>query len=283
MLYPNGEVPYSVVSVVLAKGIDSNGPWEMRCTPAFAARWTYAKHLAEKRYGRTLYIRTGWNIYRPLKVQISARDRACALGNCLAAAFPRYSSHGGNWQKRDCLAVDVDPNGLTWDQVDVVMREAGFSVGLITEAISGVPGGERWHYIDFRAFGPVPTFASFTPPTAFVPIEVLDQKEDDMRLARIGARTASGRRFFLLAAETAEEVTRTEAAALLHAGVPVQQVEHDRVSVIVRGVRRRVAAKAKAADDDVIARLDALAAEIDALDEPIDDADEPTDGDPGIG
>lgn len=154
--YANGQVPYSVVSVVLASGTDANGYWEFRCTPAFAARWTQAKRNAERLFGRTIYIRTGWNIYRPLFSQQTARRNACAAGNCAGASVPGYSSHGGNWGGRDCLAVDVDPNGLTWDQVDQAMEAAGFSARLITEKISGIPGGERWHYIDFNAFGPAP-------------------------------------------------------------------------------------------------------------------------------
>jgi len=161
--YQNGQVPYSVVSVVLATGTDQNGYWEMRATPATAARWKYAKQLCQQWYGRPIYIRTGWNIYRPLHIQQQARDRACAVKRCNEAAVPGYSSHGGNWNGRDCLAIDVEPNGLSWAQIDKAMVAAGFSAGLITQAISGRPGGEPWHYIDFNAFGPVPAFAGAQP------------------------------------------------------------------------------------------------------------------------
>ncbi len=172
--YSNGEVPYDVVSVVLATGTDSNGYWEFRCTPAFAARWKLAKAYAEERFGRTIYIRPGWNIYRPLFSQEIARRNACAQGNCNGAAVPRSSSHGGNWNGRDCLAVDVDPNGLTWAQVDEAMIYAGFAAGLITERISGIKGGEPWHYILFgdNAFGAVPAGLDATP-----------FEEDDMQLS----------------------------------------------------------------------------------------------------
>lgn len=163
MPYLNGEVPYSVVSVVLASGHDENGYWEFRCTPAFAARWAFAKAEAVRRFGRPIFIRTGWNIYRPLFSQVIARDNACAAGNCAGAAVPKTSSHGGEWRGRPCLAVDVDPNGLTWDQVDEAMEAAGFAARLITEAMSGIRGGERWHYIDFNAFGPVPAGMDATP------------------------------------------------------------------------------------------------------------------------
>lgn len=154
--YRNGEVPYSVVSVVLASGSDRNGYWEFRCTPATAARWALAKRNAESMFGRTIFVRTGWNMYRPLHSQEVARRNACASGNCNGAAVPGRSSHGGSWNGRDCLAIDVDPNGLSWGQVDRAMVAAGFSAGLITEHMSGIRGGEPWHYIDFDAFGPVP-------------------------------------------------------------------------------------------------------------------------------
>lgn len=178
--YSNGNVPYSVVSVVLAGGTDENGPWEFRCTPAFAARWAFAKRYAETRFGRTIYIRTGWNIYRPLFSQVTARRNACAAGNCSGAAVVGSSSHGGNWNGRDCLAVDVDPNGLTWDQVDEAMAAAGFAIQQITEAMSGISGGERWHYIDFNAFGPVPAGMDATAFTQ--DSDPQSQEEDDMAL-----------------------------------------------------------------------------------------------------
>ena len=175
MLYANGGIPYSVVSVVLGSGTDENGYYEFRGTPAFAARWAAAKAYALRTFGRTIYIRTGWNVYRPYNIQVIARNNACASGNCDGAAVAGSSSHGGNWAGRDCLAVDVDPNGLSWDQVDEAMGFVGFSARLITEAMSGIPGGERWHYIDFNAFGPVPAELSSTDFTN------QSEEDDDMK------------------------------------------------------------------------------------------------------
>lgn len=163
MAWKNGEIPYDIVSVVLASGTDSNGYWEFRCTPTFAACWAFAKRYAEEHFGRTIYIRSGWNIYRPLFSQKIARNNACNQGNCLGAAYPGSSSHGGEWRGRPCLAVDVDPNGLTWAQVDEAMEAAGFEAGLITEQISGIKGGEPWHYILFIAFGPIPASLNASP------------------------------------------------------------------------------------------------------------------------
>lgn len=175
VMFRNGEIPDSVVSVILGSGADSRGRvWEFRCTPASAARWAFAKRYAEAHFGRTIYISSGANFYRSRAWQDIARSDACASGNCAGAAVPGSSSHGGNWNGRDCLAVDVDRNGLSWDQVDEAMEAAGFSARLITEAMSGIPGGERWHYIDFNAFGAVPAFEGSTP----FPIE---SEEDTMR------------------------------------------------------------------------------------------------------
>jgi len=169
MSYSNGQIPApgtpgSPLFVPPGcSGWDRNGYWEFQFTPATWARWNEAKRYAEEHFGRTLHIRTGWNVYRPYPIQVEARARACRDGNCLGAAKPGTSSHGGNWRGRDCLAIDVDPNGLRWSQVWEACEHAGFACGLITQEISGMPGGEPWHIIDFAAFGAIPTFGGVKP------------------------------------------------------------------------------------------------------------------------
>jgi hypothetical protein len=175
-LFRNGGIPLGVVSAVIARGEDAHGrPWEQRLTPATAERWAFAVDYAVRTFHRRIRIRSGANGYRDLAWQEIARRDACAAGNCNGAAAPGTSSHGGNWRGRDCLAIDVDPNGLSWAQVWEACTAAGFSCGLITEEISGIPGGEPWHVIDFAAFGPVPAFAGFS---AFLIPE--QPKEDHM-------------------------------------------------------------------------------------------------------
>lgn len=169
--YQNGFVPNSVL-VKLASGTDRNGYWEFLASPGLAARWAAAKKEAERRFGRTIYIRTGWNMYRPYWVQKEARQRACNSGNCNGAASPGYSSHGGSYAGRDALAIDVDPNGLTWAQVWEACRAVGFVCGAITEAISGIRGGEPWHIIDYDPWRAVPASEGSTP--------FPNQEEDDM-------------------------------------------------------------------------------------------------------
>jgi hypothetical protein len=173
--YRNGQIPRDMLRVVKT-GHDVNGYFEWLSTPATWARWEEAVAYSIKKWGRAPRIRSGWNIYRPLGIQKDARSRACAMGNCNGAASAGYSSHGGNWNGRDCLAIDVDPNGLSWRQVDEAMVHAGFAAGLITEKISGMKGGEPWHYIDFNAFGPVPAFAG-TPVTPVAPVKTKEWDE----------------------------------------------------------------------------------------------------------
>jgi hypothetical protein len=189
--FPNGQIPPPGTAgsplYTIAKGVDSNGYWEFQTTAGTHAKWNAAKRYAEKHFGRTIYIRSGWNIYRPLDVQRSARIRACNAGNCNAAAYPGYSSHGGSWGGRDCLAIDVDPNGLTWGQVWEACRAAGFSVGLITKAIAGID--EPWHIIDFDPWRAVPAgggdWEPFDPetPTKEEPTPVPPKKKKRKQMA----------------------------------------------------------------------------------------------------
>lgn len=182
MLYTNGLIPLDVVSVVLKSGYDSQGRlWEHRCTPASAARWAYAVSYAQKKWGRVPKVKDGANFYRNRAWQYIARQDACAAGNCNGASVVGWSSHGGNWGGRDCLAVDVNPNGLTWAQVWEAMTAAGFACGLITEKISGIPGGEPWHCIDFAAFGPMPAFETSTPfPVGGFLMALTDQQQSEL-------------------------------------------------------------------------------------------------------
>ncbi|MCC2033059.1 hypothetical protein [Microbacterium allomyrinae] len=256
MPFKNGEVPYSVVSVVLASGTDSNGYWEFRCTPAFAARWASAKREAERRFGRTIHIRAGWNIYRPLFSQRTARTNACKQGNCNGAAVEGTSSHGGEWRGRPCLAVDVDPNGLTWDQVDQAMEAAGFSARLITEAMSGIKGGERWHYIDFNAFAPLPagSTSSDTPSPA-----VAEEEEDMFTIYRRGGSirvVGNGRDFRIGGALTVQTgVDGTETLDVLAKGAKVVDLDDRQWDVMMVVLDATAGKPVTSLDDTVITKL----------------------------
>jgi hypothetical protein len=187
MPYLNGQIPNSVVSVVLGSGRDSKGRfWEHRLTPATAARWRFAVDYALRKWGKRMSIRWGGpNAYRPLEFQWFYYNDGVAQGNPLQAAYPGTSSHGGDWRGRLCLAIDVDPGGLTWAQVWEACRAAGFACGLITKAIAGID--EPWHVIDFAAFGPVPAFAD---ATSFVP--EISQGDHEMYAMRVPNDPARG-------------------------------------------------------------------------------------------
>jgi hypothetical protein len=166
--YSNGYVPDSAL-ITIATGTDSNGPWKHQGSPHIIALWRATQAYAQKKWGITPGIRTGWNIYRPYAIQVAARQRACALGNCLGAASPGYSSHGGTWINKgftggvwvDALAIDVDPRGLTWAQVWEAGRAAGFLCGAITAALAGID--EPWHIIDLDPWAPAPADSGSTP------------------------------------------------------------------------------------------------------------------------
>jgi hypothetical protein len=185
--YSNGRLPAPGTPgsplYVIATGWDSNGYWEFQITAGTHAKWLAAKAFAEKHYGRTLHIRSGWNVYRPYPIQVDARIRACNQGNCAGAAKAGNSSHGGSWYDprarytRDCLAIDVDPNGLSWAQVWQACRSAGFEVGLITGAIAGME--EPWHIIDFDPWRAVPSGGGAIPLPIPKPEPAPEPEEED--------------------------------------------------------------------------------------------------------
>jgi hypothetical protein len=159
--YENGLIPKGVLTTI-ASGYDAYGYWEHQGSAHIIYIWRATQAYALKKWGIKPLIRSGWNIYRPFAVQKAARDRACAAGNCNAAAYEGYSSHGGTWYSRqytnsqwaDALAIDVNPNGLSWAQVWEAARANGFLCGAITPAIAGID--EPWHIIDLNPWGAIP-------------------------------------------------------------------------------------------------------------------------------
>lgn len=149
-LFCNGEVPRDRL-ILVASGTDENGYWEHLLPPA-----TYRKHLAlvrlgEQRRGRTLRITPGWNGYRPLGPQRTAREQACARGRCIDAAVPGSSGHGGTSGNADCMAIDYENWAWVWGTRDAfyaACREVGLEPGVID--------WEFWHVVDRDPWAPVP-------------------------------------------------------------------------------------------------------------------------------
>lgn len=157
-LYPNGSIPLDRLVPL------DSGDGKHLTTPTSAARWyaLRAKVLREK--GVLLEITAGWNAYRPLREQYAARAWACNAGNCLGAAVPGSSSHGGTWSGpatgwvlRDAMAFDVHNYWrIPWDYFIAACK----SVGLLADGIPlSMSGGvsEKHHIIDLDPWGPIPS------------------------------------------------------------------------------------------------------------------------------
>lgn len=144
MRYRNGEIPEYLLEE-LGSGWDQDGLWKHLATPGTAVRWRWMVAAALQKYGVHLRITPGWNVFRPLRMQFIYRER---LG--IMAAVPRTSSHGGEFNGRDCMAIDVQnwadlaPGNvdLAWARFVALCRLAGFTTDFVTPR-------ERWHIGDF--------------------------------------------------------------------------------------------------------------------------------------
>lgn len=197
--------------------------------------------------------------------------------------YLHYLRYGSPWapialEPKDSVhcdgnAVDTDHGHQIGSKADRILVEHGWILTVWRYVNGKLTLIEPWHREyqkdkDKHYGEPIPAATDATP---------LDTEEHDMRLIRIGARTASDRRFFLIGPETADEVSRTEAAAYLYAGVPVKQISFQRARAIILATRDRVTAKIGATAAAAVKALEAAAASLTS--EPVDDGDEPTDGD----
>lgn len=173
----NGQLDESRM-VTIGSGWDDIGQWFHKGPPGTIARWQEMVRLAVEKYGVRLRVTPGWNIYRPLSIQRVYRDR---LG--VYAAVPGYSSHGGEFQGRECCAIDVQNWGdlapgnasLAWSRFVALCRIVGFTVDFVTPQ-------ELWHVGDFNPWS-VPQFASITiKPIPVPPLEedmlIIVQRQD---------------------------------------------------------------------------------------------------------
>lgn len=142
--YPNGQWPLSV-TVSLGSGTNSDGYWEHRATVSTAQKWKNLVSEAKSLTGVTLTITPGWNVYRPLGAQKTAYANSAAG----MAAYPGTSSHGGSYEGKDSLAIDVSNWGLIGkDTFFALARKHGFTPGVFSN--------EPWHIIDNDPWGAVP-------------------------------------------------------------------------------------------------------------------------------
>lgn len=147
--YSNGRIPTSALYRL------DTGAGQHLSTWTTAIRWYLLRRNVLARTGVVLYITPGMNGYRDWAEQGVGRRKACAQGNCNAAASQGYSSHGGTWNGGDAMAFDI---GNYWAIPWAIFKEecarVGLEVGLITRAIAGIE--EPWHIIDRNPYGPAP-------------------------------------------------------------------------------------------------------------------------------
>lgn len=158
--YANGQIPANLLIEI--------GPYHY-LTAGTKAKWEKLVALGKK-HGVTLTISPGKNAYRDYEGQVHARKLAEAEGRPNDAAIPGTSSHGGELNGRDSLAIDV----WNWAQLGqerfyAIVREAGFEPGYFD--------WEPWHIIDWEPY------RSITPPPA--PKPTIPKAEEDEMLQLI--------------------------------------------------------------------------------------------------
>lgn len=141
--YRNGEVPDGVL-IEIGAGRDENGEWRHLLPRSTARKVARLIKLGEERRKRTLTITPGYNCYRPRPWQVLARSQACDRGRCNDAAVPGSSSHGGEYQGRDSIAIDFANWLWVWGS-----REAFYAACREVGLTPGVFDWEPWHVCDF--------------------------------------------------------------------------------------------------------------------------------------
>lgn len=123
----------------------TSGGERFRSTPATIARWNALVADVKKHEGVTLTITSGPNAYRDYDQQVAMRRK-----HGLGAATPGTSSHGGFWEGRDTMAIDVN-NWAVLGQAKFYSyaRKHGFSPGLISTS-RGYARNEPWHIVDLH-------------------------------------------------------------------------------------------------------------------------------------
>lgn len=134
--YPNGRIPFDVL-------VHLGG--EHYLTPGTASKWAALQADVLANEGVLLQISPGANGYRWYEKQEEAYEDS-APGD---AAYPGTSSHGGEYQGRDSMAIDVGNWGqIGMDKFYSYARKHGFEPGFFD--------WEPWHIIDWDPWAAVP-------------------------------------------------------------------------------------------------------------------------------
>lgn len=165
--YPNGRIPdHELVRL----GV------EHYATPATAQRIKNLVADVKAKEGFTLEVTGGPNIYRSLKWQNFYWD----VLPYPQAAYPGTSSHGGEYQGRDAIAVDFN----NWA---ILPRQKWFDYARKHGFTPNIFSWEPWHIVDFN-----PWVMPQTGGGGVSPAPEKDEKEIDMSQIRYVHRVETG-------------------------------------------------------------------------------------------
>jgi hypothetical protein len=172
--YPNGRIPKSAL-------VHLGGQHWL--TPGTKARWDALVADVLENEGVRLRITSGPNAYRDYDAQVEAKKRHGSN-----AAWPGTSSHGGVFNGRDSMAIDVG----NWGEIGktkfyAYARKHGFEPNYFD--------WEPWHIIDWSPWTvPSPPAPPKTEPKPKVETEMRiifnkDDSNDETRRATVGEFT----------------------------------------------------------------------------------------------
>ena len=168
--YPNGRIPKDTL-------VHLGGDHYL--TQATALKWEALVNLVKRRHNVTLRITPGPNAYRDYAGQVEAKRKATEAGRPMDAATPGTSSHGGEYQGRDSMAIDV----YNWGAIGraafyTAARESGFEPGYFS--------WEPWHIIDWEPYKVIPQPEPEPQPKQIEEDEMLFLNIDSKYLVSVG-------------------------------------------------------------------------------------------------
>lgn len=169
--YRNGKVPEHAL-ILLADGTNQDGYWQHLLPAGTLRKHQALVTLGVERSGRVLTITPGWNGYRPLAAQHTARTNACKRGRCGDAATPGTSSHGGEYQGADAIAIDYSNWGAVFGT-----RQAFYDACRQVDLEPGVFSWEPWHVIDRDPWAASPAGEAHHNEGLFMALTEAEQRE----------------------------------------------------------------------------------------------------------
>lgn len=146
-----------------------------------------------------VWVTSGPNIYRDIANQIATKNHFISIGKGWMAAAPRFSSHGGEFEGKDALAVDFSGyDALGVNKWYGYLRKHGFEAGYFNGK-NGRPY-EPWHAIDWDPYRNV---VAPTPTKKPEEAEVKHYHLEDADARKVGRTLTPGNAFWLNATKGA--------------------------------------------------------------------------------